>query len=328
MTGCGARKLLLLLRGNMVRNGYTSWRCACQSKDVWKFASTRVARYIWLDDMTLNDADGAAGAGDQDNEATDVEFGSLPELSSSRRLHQSARDIHPRNGRRRSISQGALATCKPSFHSRSSTLPCSIGGASFELKPLLVDQAKSVSALSASTDAETRTCNHSFPAAASGTKPDDVGLCEIFKFGFRLGHEGGGDGESKGAREFSCKCVDVVKRHRILKMQYTSVNEESTPTKVFRVRTSSAAMAARIPGSAGEAEWRPIPSWARTPVDPERDGDREGKQAWVPRRGEKWRIDWRPRRAAGSIAGCGGPLIVSQPKAVPPHDTLPSASGA
>ncbi|KAF8063300.1 hypothetical protein FPV67DRAFT_1505924 [Lyophyllum atratum] len=126
----------------------------------------QVGGYSWSDEATLNDADGVVGGtGDQDDETTDVEFDTLSELSSSSTCVSSGGSIQrpvistPGSGRRRCISQGPLATGRPSLHPRSSTLPRSIGGVSFPLKPLMVDQAKST--LRASTDAATRTCNHS-----------------------------------------------------------------------------------------------------------------------------------------------------------------------
>ncbi|KAF5376492.1 hypothetical protein D9615_008669 [Tricholomella constricta] len=128
----------------------------------------KLAGYL-EDEVTLNDAD-YFSSGDHDDEVTDVELDTLSELSSSSTCVSSGGSI--RRGtkvavegipqRRRCVSHDAPTPSRGPLHSRSSSTSTMIGDdAAFTLKPLLIDQAKSASALSANIAIATRTCNHS-----------------------------------------------------------------------------------------------------------------------------------------------------------------------
>ncbi|GLB42700.1 hypothetical protein LshimejAT787_1201490 [Lyophyllum shimeji] len=118
----------------------------------------RLARYVEEDEdeVTLNGADGGCEAGvrEDDEDATEVETDTISELSTSstcvssggsiKRPSTSSPGLPPR---RRCISHGTGKTLQ--------------GPTSAALKPLMIDQAKAVSTLSANLAVATRTCNHS-----------------------------------------------------------------------------------------------------------------------------------------------------------------------
>ncbi|KAG5643992.1 hypothetical protein DXG03_009282 [Asterophora parasitica] len=107
---------------------------------------------------------------DHDDEATVVELDTISELSSSSTCVSSGGSVQrlPKLSiggnppRRRCVSHGPLTPTRGSIHSRSSSTSSIVDTeAIFALKPLMVDQDKSMTMFSANIGAATRTCNHS-----------------------------------------------------------------------------------------------------------------------------------------------------------------------
>ncbi|KAG5637473.1 hypothetical protein H0H81_004444 [Sphagnurus paluster] len=132
------------------------------------------------EDVTLNGADMFFNTGEKDDEATDVELDTLSELSSSSTcvssggsVRRAAKGSIEGIPRRRCVSQGGFTPSRGSLHSRSSSVS-STSNAGLALKPLLIDQGKSVSAMSAQIGVATRTCNHSGRPLAPRTRTVSV----------------------------------------------------------------------------------------------------------------------------------------------------------